>query len=104
MTDTTQFAGGRVSPGGGEDLSDEISRTVEKHPGDLVRCTRVSIDGYRCNWWAAHSTGGYDNPDMTGLLVTTHRVRRSRFLRVTKEQGHLVIRELPTRPAADDAR
>jgi hypothetical protein len=103
MTDTTQFAGGTIARDGGEDLSDEIIRSVEKNPGDLVRCTRVSVDGYRCNWWAPQATAGYDNPRMTGLLVTTHRVRRSRFLRVTKDQGHLVIRELPLRPA-DDAR
>jgi hypothetical protein len=103
MTDTTQFAGGQAPSGSGEDLSDEICRSVEKHPGDLVRCTRVSVDGYRCNWWAPQATGGYDNPGMTGLLVTTHRVRRSRFLRVTKVQGRLMIRELPTRPA-DEAR
>ena len=96
MTDTTRFAGGRGAPDVGQDLSNEICRAVEKEPGDLVRCTRVSLDGYRCNWWAAQSTGGYDNPGMTGLLVTTHRVRRSRFLRVTNANGHLVIRE-PTR-------
>jgi len=74
-----------------EDLSSEIVRTVEKLPGDEVRCTRVSADGYRCNWWAALPTGTYDNPLMGGLLVTTHRVRQSRFLRVTKESGRLVI-------------
>lgn len=79
------------APKRAEDLSDEIIRTVEKLPGDEVRCTRVSADGYRCNWWAAQSTGTYDNPSMGGLLVTTHRVRKSRFLRVTKEGGRLVI-------------
>ena len=79
------------------DLSDEISRSVEKWPGDEVRCTRVSRDGYRCNWWAANATLAYDNPGMGGLLVTTHRVRQSRFLRVTKEGGKLVICEVALR-------
>ena len=79
------------APKRAEDLSDEIIRTVEKLPGDEVRCTRVSVDGYRCNWWAAQATGTYDNPSMGGLLVTTHRVRQSQFLRVTKESGRLVI-------------
>ena len=80
-------------PGRAENLSDEIARAVEKWPGDEVRCTHVSGDGYRCNWWAAQSTGAYDNPLMGGLMVTTHRVRKSRFLRVTKEAGKLVITE-----------
>ncbi len=85
-----------AAPARAVDLCDEIIRTVEKWPGDEVRCTRVSVDGYRCNWWAAQSTREYDNPAMTGLLVTTHRVRTSRFLRVTKEGGRLVITELLT--------
>jgi hypothetical protein len=104
MADSTQFASERVSPGASDDLSDEITRSVEKQSGDMVKCTRVSVDGYRCNWWAPHATAGYDNPSMSGLLVTTHRVRRSRFLRVTKENGRLVIRELPTRPPEHDFR
>lgn len=100
MTEATQFSSGRRVAEGGEDLSDEITRAVAKDPGDLVRCTRVSNDGYRCNWWARHATAGYDNPGMAGLLVTTHRVRRSRFLRVTKEHGRLVIREA-TAPSSE---
>jgi hypothetical protein len=96
MTENT-FAQARQRPALAEDLSDEISRSVEKRPGDDVRCTRVSDDNYRCNWWSPQSTSAYDNPLMAGLLVTTHRVRESRFLHVTKEAGRLVIRELPAR-------
>jgi hypothetical protein len=66
------------------DLSSEIVAKVEKQVGDVVKCRRIDGDSYRCNWWAAQSTGGYDNPGMFGLLVTTHRVRKSEFLRVTK--------------------
>ena len=66
------------------DLSREIVAHVEKQEGDVVRCRRIDGDNYRCNWWAAQSTGGYDNPGMFGLLVTTHRVRKSQFLRATK--------------------
>jgi hypothetical protein len=84
---------------GAQDLSDEISRAVEKRPGDDVRCTRVSDGNYRCNWWSPHPTSAYDNPLMSGLLVTTHRVRESRFLHVTKEAGKLVIKELPSATA-----
>ena len=69
---------------GGDDLSTQIAAHVERQPGDAVKCRRIDGDSYRCNWWAAQPTGGYDNPGMYGLLVTTHRVRKSQFLRVTK--------------------
>ena len=67
-----------------DDLSTEIAAFVEKQLGDVVKVRRIDGDNYRCNWWAAQATGGYDNPGMFGLLVTTHRVRKSQFLRVTK--------------------
>ena len=67
-----------------DDLSSEIVTHVERQVGDVVKCRRIDKDNYRCNWWAALATGGYDNPGMFGLLVTTHRVRKSEFLRVTR--------------------
>jgi hypothetical protein len=98
MTDSDSFAPDRQrahgAQGTSQDLSGEISRFVEKQPGDFIRCTLVCNDNYRCNWWAAQSTKGYDNPGMTGLLVTTHRVRKSRFLHVTKSGDRLVIQEV----------
>lgn len=75
------------------DLSAEIILAVERKVGDQVKCTRITSDTYRCNWWSALTTDGYDNPAMSGLLVTTHRVRQSRFLHVTKNLGKLVITE-----------
>jgi hypothetical protein len=98
MTDQNQEQGAkpavappsRTAPGA-EDLSAEIVESVERRPGDVVRCTRVVGDRYRCNWWAPESTRAYDNPTMVGLLVTTHRVRQSHFLRATKSTGRLVI-------------
>ena len=76
------------------DYSDEVCQAVERLPGDQVRCTLVGNSNYRCNWWAPQGTGGYDNPAMGGLLVTTHRVRKSRLLRVTREGERLVIEEV----------
>ena len=76
-----------------DDLSQEIQRTMKKEPGEFVRCTRVGANNYRCNWWGIEATGSYDNPMMGGLLVTTHRVRQSQFLSVTKSGEQLVIRE-----------
>ena len=99
MSEQNSFAATPAAPGGvrhsAEDLSDEICSSVEKRPGDLVRCTLVCNDNYRCNWWAPQATGTYDNPGMGGLLVTTHRVRRSRFLHATRSGKQLVIRYLP---------
>ena len=74
------------------DLSARVAAAVERQPGDTVRCTRVGEDRYRCNWWAAQSTGTYDNPGMNGLLVTTHRVRKSLFLRATQTPAGLTLR------------
>ena len=76
---------------GPEDLSAEIISTIERGRDERVTCKRISGNCYRCNWWAPQSLSGYDNPGMHGLLVTTHRVRRSRFLNVTRtEQGLLI--------------
>ena len=41
--------------------------------------------------WAAAGAGGYGNPGMRGLIVTTHHLRQSRFLTVTRCRGGLVI-------------
>lgn len=84
-----------AAPAGGADLSAEVVRAVERLPEDRVRCTRVGSDVYRCNWWAPHSLHGYDNPSMAGLTVTTHRVRQSQFLRVTRTAAGLVIAVCP---------
>jgi hypothetical protein len=80
-----------------QDLSGEIVSHVEKLPGDQVRCTAIGNGNYRCNWWAPQATRGYDNPAMGGLLVTTHRVRKSRLLRAAKDGDRLVVEEVPLR-------
>ena len=84
---------------GGDDLSPEMAAHVERQPGDAVRCRRIDGDSYRCNWWAPGSVAGYDNPGMYGLIVTTHVVRKSQFLRVTRSPTHgLVIQIVGDRP------
>jgi hypothetical protein len=74
------------------DLSAEIAAAIEREPGDRVRVTWISGCNYRCNWWAPGSAAKYANPTMPGLLITTHRVRKSRFLSVTKVGGGLLIK------------
>ena len=97
MTDETNFARQPKQPARAPDLSGEISRHVEKLPGDHVRCTSIGNGNYRCNWWAPQATGGYDNPSMSGLMVTTHRVRKSCIFRVSKTGERLAIEEVALR-------
>lgn len=82
-----------AAPVAEENLAAEIALTIARNPGEKVTCRRVFENHYRCNWWGAESTAAYDNPGMYGLLVTTHRVRKSRFLRVTRTADGLVIKE-----------
>ena len=83
----------------GEDLSGEIAKTVSKNPGEQVTCRRVSHDHYRCNWWTLDNTAAYDNPKMSGLMVTTSTICQSQFLRVTKQSNALKIQVITSPPA-----
>ena len=88
------FSAGQATPKATSgDLSAEIAATIDRDPGDRVRVTHVGGDSYRCNWWAPGSIAGYDNPGMYGLIVTTHVVRKSQFLTVSKVGERLVIRQ-----------
>jgi hypothetical protein len=82
------------APPSANDLSAEIILSLDKAPYDRLTCRRIFGNYYRCNWWAPEACGGYDNPSMEGLTVTTHRVRKSRFLTATKTAGGLVVSEL----------
>jgi len=100
MSDVTAFSTQQPSPASPpappqevEDLSEEIIRTVEKRPEDRVVCRRIWGNSYRCNWWTAADSSNYDNPGMGGNLVTTHTIRKSRFLNVTRSRLGLVIVE-----------
>ena len=73
------------------DLSRELLKQLTKRSTDRLTVRRISGNHYRCNWWSPEATGGYDNPQMGGLTVTTHRVRKSQFLRVTKSGAELSI-------------
>jgi hypothetical protein len=70
-----------------EDLSGAIAQSMEKEPGEEVRSVRVFGDCYRCNWWA---------PDKTAhaWFVGGGRIRKSRFVRVTKVADRLVVEDL----------
>lgn len=73
------------------DLSGAIATQIDKRPADRVTVRWIYGCNYRCNWWAPGDTREFDNPAMPGLTVTTHRVRKSRFLRVTQTPQGLAI-------------
>ena len=73
------------------DLSGVIATQIDRRPTDRVTVRWIHGCNYRCNWWAPGDTGAYDNPAMAGLTVTTHRVRKSQFLRVTQTLKGLAI-------------
>jgi hypothetical protein len=83
----------RASVAAAQDFSEEIVRFVKKRPADRVTCKHVSGDNYRCNWWSPASDAHYDNPLMSGLTVTTHVVRQSRFLTVIKTDAGLIVKD-----------
>ena len=96
MSEVTAFSAPQAKPAPTqvvEDLSEEIIRAVEKRPEDRVMCRRIWGNSYRCNWWSAADASNYDNPGMGGNLVTTHTIRKSRFLNVTRSRVGLVIVE-----------
>ncbi len=74
------------------DLSKEIALSVERLPGDIVRCVHIVQNTYRCNWWSRTSSKDDDNPGMKGGQIgTSHRVRKSRLLHVIRAADKLVI-------------
>src|SRR3954470_18720628 len=77
-------------------LSAEIAATIERQPGDLVRCTWIGGDSYRVNWWSARTTKEYDNPAIFGQTYGTHVVRQSRFILVKSTPQGLSIRDAAT--------
>lgn len=79
-----------------EDLSDEIASTVDRWPGDQVRCTHISGSHYRCNWWSVDPGMDVGRHGLPILAITTHKVRRSQFLRVERAQRGLNIEVLST--------
>ena len=91
------FSESNPPPVAQKDLSSEIIVTVKRQSGDEVRCVHVSGDKYRCNWWTLQNTEEFDNPKMRGgQLGTTYRIRKSCFMRVTKQGDKLTITELPS--------
>ena len=75
------------------DLSVEVAATFPEEPGLMIRCVHLFGDNYRCNWWGLEGvTKGANN--VVGLLVADRRVRKSRFLRVTRTAAGLSVKDV----------
>jgi hypothetical protein len=73
-----------------EDLSAAIEQAVDRQPDEEVRSVRVFGDRYRCNWWVREKA-------TQAWFLTTGKIRKSRFLRVTMAADKLVIEDLSNR-------
>jgi len=71
----------RVEPSN-VDLSEAIEHCIDRWPGEQVKCTRVYGDRYRCNWMRGAEIG------------IAGRILKSRFLKVTWNQGKLEIEDV----------
>ena len=67
-----------------EDLSKAIDEAIDKLPGEAPRTVHLFGDLYRCNWWT-------NLKPVDWLAVTTGKISRSKFLRVTMSDDKLVI-------------
>ncbi len=73
-----------------EDLSEAISQSVERQADEEVKIVRVFDDRYRCNWWVRDKAA-------QPMFMTTGKIRRSSFLRATRNADKLVIEDLSKR-------
>lgn len=76
-----------AAPATTEDLSKAIEQAVERQPDEEVKTVRVFGDRYRCNWWVREKAS-------QALYLNSARIRRSRFLRVTRRDDKLIIEDL----------
>jgi hypothetical protein len=81
------------------DLSAEIVRAVSKQRGDVVKCRRISTSMYRCNWFALEPV---DTKADAPRFLDSYRIRDSKFLRVTKVDGELIIEDITGQAACNN--
>ena len=77
-----------------DDLSRAVELAVQRQAGDRVRCARVFENYYRCNWWSPARIEVGARTLAAWEETSLHRVRQSRFLRVTNGPGGLHIEEV----------
>jgi hypothetical protein len=88
----TVTAAGSTGSSDSPDISSQIVAALERRPGDVVRCTKVGGNFYRCNWWAPNAVIGHGDLGASGGTFTTSRIRKSQFLEATVTAKGLVLR------------
>lgn len=74
-------------------LARQIEQSVSREPSDIVRCSHVFGDFYRCNWWNRMGPARRGlNYDWAGLI--TDQIRKSSFLKATMKAGELIVEEV----------
>src|SRR5690349_2567754 len=86
-------AGAATAAAPTKDLSRQIEQTVKREPLDVVRCSRVFGDFYRCNWWTRIS-GKRDNTDLDWGGVVTDHIRQSRFIKARLRDDVLILEDV----------
>jgi len=74
-----------------EDFARAIEQTVEKQPGERVKCVRVFENLYRCNWWLKGDEAAWGT-------LTAGKIIKSKFLRATMTGEVLVLDDLSKKP------
>lgn len=74
-----------------EDFSITIEQTVEKLPGERVKCVRVFENLYRCNWWLRGDEAAWGT-------ITAGKIIKSKFLRATMTGNRLSLDDLTQKP------
>ena len=74
-----------------EDFARLIEQTVEKQPGERVKCVRVFENLYRCNWWLR-------GDDAAWGTLTPGKIVKSKFLRATSTSDGLLLDDLSQKP------
>lgn len=80
-------------------MSAEIVRAVSKQRGDIVKCRRISTSMYRCNWFEPEPI---DAKSASQRFLNSYRIRDSKFLRVTKVDGQLMIEDITGQTASNN--
>jgi hypothetical protein len=70
-----------------EDFARIIEQTVQKQPGERVKCVRVFENLYRCNWWLKGDEAAWG-------ALTVGKIIKSQFLRATMTGNGLLLDDL----------
>jgi hypothetical protein len=73
-------------------LSEAITGSIEKLPGEEVKSVWLYENYYRCNWWVREGL-----PIGGPAYLNIGKISRSKFLRATMKGDKLIIEDLSIR-------